>query len=155
MQMQEPERRQQSRQRQERSNDYAEGYSSVPQEQLGQPDYVEVVVGEEPYQDQKIHPQNDMRARIGVAPVAGMVLSAIGFCASIAGIIISAIILKYSPAGLDSKLAGGIGLAAAIFVLLVCVIIFVISVIALAVRYSRARGRNWRSAGRYMGSRYR
>lgn len=155
MQMQEPERRQQSRQRQEGSNDYAQGYPSVPQEQSGQPDYVEVVVGEEPYQEQKIHPQNDMRARIGVMPVAGMVLSAIAFCASIAGIVLSAIVLKYGPVGSDSKLAGGVGLAAAIFVLLLSIAIFVISVIVLAVRYSRARGRSWRAAGRYVGSRYR
>src|SRR5690349_10697435 len=137
MQMQEPERRQQ----QERSRDYAEGYPSVPQEQPGQPDYVEVVVGQEPYQEQKIHPQNDMRARIGVMPVVGMVLSAIAFCASIAGIVISAIVLKYAPVP-DARIGGGVGLAIAIFVLLLSIVIFVVSTIVLAIRYGRARGRS-------------
>src|SRR5712691_8656213 len=93
MQMQEPEQQQQSRQQQERRNNYPTGYMPAQQEQ--QPEFVEVVVGEEPYQEQKIHPQGEMRAQLGAMPIVGIVFSALGFCVSIAGIILAAIILKY------------------------------------------------------------
>ena len=136
MQMQEPEQ-QQSRQQQEQ-----------------QPEFVEVVVGEEPYQEQKIHPQGEMRSQLGAMPIAGIVFSALGFCVSIGGILLAAIILKYSP-GSESKVSGGLAIAGSVLLLLGCITVFIVSIIVLAVRYNRVRGRRWRSTGRYMGSRYR
>src|SRR5258708_28412988 len=60
---------------------------------------------------------------------------------TVAGIVGSAIVLKYAH-GQQEILAGGvIGLVSSIIVLLVCVAIFVIAVVALAIRTGRVRGR--------------
>src|SRR6266436_2443068 len=70
-----------------------------------------------------------------------IILSSIGFFFTVAGIVGSAIVLKYAH-GQQEILAGGvIGLVSSIVVLLVCVAIFVIAVVALAIRTGRVRGR--------------
>jgi uncharacterized membrane protein len=61
------------------------------------------------------------------------------FFLSLAGIIVSAIVLHYAH-GHEGWLAGGVvGLVASILVLIVCVAIFVIAVVTLALRMRRVR----------------
>lgn len=126
MQMQEPEQWQQSgsewQTNQEEYGQYRAGHSG----------------GDESIQQQKIYPQ--MQHGLDKAFwIATIVLSSIAFSLTIAGIVGSAIVLKYAN-GQSELVAGGvIGLVSSILGLLVCVAIFVISTVALAIRIKRER----------------
>ena len=139
MNMQEPERGQQSEQEWQANLPYGEYRAEYPGRY-------------EPEQQQKIYPQAES-AQGGIGTILGIVailLSSIGFFLALAGIVASAIVLKYAN-GQQVLLAGGvIGLVSSILVVLMFVAIFVFAVIAL-VRphvfsgWRAARGRSrWR-----------
>ena len=91
----------------------------------------------EPEQQQKIYPQPESRQRgTGTMPgIVAILLSSLGFFVTLAGIVASAIVLKYAN-GQQALLAGGvIGLVSSILVLLMFVAIFVVAVVALARPY--------------------
>jgi hypothetical protein len=143
MRMQEPEQWQQSRQEwQEPGAEYAGRYEPEQQE------YIEVVAGDD-YQQQKIHPQEERRSRSKALGSIAIVLSSIGFFLTVAGIVLSAIALKYANGQEERLTAGVIGLVSSIVAMLVCIAIFVIAVVALAIRAGRARRRtghaDWRT----------
>ncbi|MGH2495761.1 MAG: hypothetical protein ACRDIV_13770 [Ktedonobacteraceae bacterium] len=121
MNMQEPERGQQSEQEWQTNLPYGEYRAEYPGRY-------------EPEQQQKVYPQAES-ARSGIGTILGIVailLSSLGFFLALAGIVGSAIVLKYA-AGQQALLAGGaIGLISSILVLLMFVAIFVFAVIALA-----------------------
>ena len=89
-------------------------------------------------QQQKIYPQEERGMR-GTALVLLVVilLSSVGFFLTVAGIVGSAIVLKFANGQQAVLAGGGIGLASSIIVMLVCVAIFVIGVVALAVQARR------------------
>ena len=121
MNMQEPERNQQQAQEWETNLPYGEYRAEYPSRY-------------EPEQQQKIYPQAESRQR-GIRTILGVVailLSSIGFFLALAGIVGSAVVLKFAN-GQQALLAGGaIGLVSSILVLLIFVAIFVFAVIALA-----------------------
>ena len=125
MQMQEPEQQQRSEPEWQASQEYGEyrtGYSSL----------------DESKQQQKVYPQM-VQSLNKAFWIITVVLSSLGFLFTTAGIVASAIVLKFAN-GQAELLAGGIiGLINAIMALLVCVAIFVIAVIALARRIKRGR----------------
>jgi len=138
MNMQEPERRQQQEPEQWRP--------SEQEWQANQPygEYRAEYPGRyEQAQQQKIYPQTESEQR-GTGTMPGIVtilLSSLGFFVTLAGIVASAIVLKYAN-GQQALLAGGvIGLVSSILVLLVFVAIFVVAIVALARPYMM---RGWR-----------
>jgi hypothetical protein len=95
---------------------------------------------DESEQQQKIYPQEELRLGRTTLGIFAIVLSSIGFFLTVAGIVASAIVLKYAP-GQQEILAGGvIGLVSSIIAMLAFVAIFVIAVITLALRTRRVRG---------------
>ena len=126
MDMPEPERRQQSGQEWQASQPYGEYRAEYPGR-----------YGPEPEQQQKIYPQAETEQR-GVGTLLGIVailLSSLGFFLTLAGIIGSAIVLKFAN-GTQGVIAGGvIGLVSSILALLVFVAMFVVAVVALARPY--------------------
>src|SRR5579859_1284630 len=141
MDMQEPERRQQSDQEWQANQPYG-GYRA---EEPGRYE-------PEPEQQQKIYPQDESRQR-GAGTLLGIVailLSAPGFFFTVAGIVGSAIALKFSNGQQAVVVGGVIGLISSILALLMFVAIFVVAIIALTrplvlrgMRRSRGRIR-WR-----------
>jgi hypothetical protein len=132
MDMQEPERRQQSGQEWQASQPYGEYRAEYPGR-----------YEKEPEQQQKIYPQPESGQRgTGTMPgIVAILLSSLGFFVTLAGIVASAIVLKYAN-GQQALLAGGvIGLVSSILVLLMFVAIFVVAVVALARPYMM---RGWR-----------
>ena len=139
MEMQEPERRRQSGQEWQASQSYGEYHAEYPGRY-------------EPEPEQKIYPQAEPEQR-GARTLLGIVailLSSLGFFIMLAGIVGSAVVLKFAN-GQQALVAGGvIGLISSILALLVFVAIFVVAVIALARPYivrgvGRSRGRfRWR-----------
>ena len=134
MQMQEPEQWQQSGQEWKASqegSEYRAGYTENAQ----------YAGGFESEQQQKIYPQEERWLNGTAFSIFAIILSSIGFFLAVAGIVGSSIVLEYVN-GQQAILAGGvIGLVSSIVVLLVCVAIFVIAVVALAIRTGRVRGR--------------
>ena len=133
MDMQEPERRQQSDQEWQANQPYG-GYRAEYQGRY-EP---------EPEQQQKIYPQAESQQR-GAGMLLGIgaiFLSSFGFFLTLAGIVGSAIVLRFSN-GQQAVVAGGIiGLVTSILALLIFVAIFVVAIIALTVRRLRgSRGR--------------
>jgi hypothetical protein len=125
MQMQEPEQWQQSESEWQASQEYGEYRASYARE-------------DELKQQQKIYPQVEQSLRKAFWIIT-VVLSSIGFFFTTAGIVASAIVLKFAN-GQGELLAGGIiGLISSIMALLVCVAIFVMAVVALAGRIKRGR----------------
>lgn len=121
MNMQEPERGQQSEQEWQTNLPYGEYRAEYPGRY-------------EPEQQQKIYPQAEsgQRGSGTILSVAAILLSSIGFFFALAGIVGSAVVLKFAN-GQQALLAGGaIGLVSSILVLLMFVAIFVVAVIALA-----------------------
>jgi hypothetical protein len=122
MQMQEPEQVEQSEQASqgysgERGN-YSEGYESD--------------------REQKIYPQKARWLDGTALAIFAIIFSAIGFFLTIAGIVASAIVLQFVH-GRHMMLVGGlIGLFSSIGAMLICVAIFVIAVVTLALRTRRA-----------------
>jgi hypothetical protein len=107
-----------------------------------QQEYSERVAGDT-YQQEKIHPQEERRLYATVLGVLSIILSSIGFFLAVAGIVASAIVLKYANGKPELLTGGSIGLGSSIGVVLVCVGIFVTAVIVLALRSRRVRGRRW------------
>ncbi len=136
MQMQEPEQWQQSRQEEHASqqyNEYSENYTDKY----------------EPEQQQKVYPRREQMLPGTVLRIIAIILSSLGFFLSLAGIIVSAIVLKYAH-GHEGWLAGGVvGLVASILVLIICVAIFVIAVVTLALRMRRIGINNRRDNNKY------
>ncbi|HET8852242.1 MAG TPA: hypothetical protein VFN02_06925 [Ktedonobacteraceae bacterium] len=139
MQMQEPDQQrrfgqvsQASQAHSDYSAEYTEGF---------EPEYFEVVT-EDNYQQQKIHPQEGQSSRGKVHSILAIVLSSIGFFISVAGIVVSAIVLRYAN-GQQVWLVGGvIGLVSSILVMVVCIAIFVTTVLVLTFRLRRMRRRS-------------
>jgi len=125
MRMQEPEQWQPSEQEGQASQEYGQYRADYPGRY-------------ESEQQQKIYPQ-EARGMQGTALVllAMIILSSVGFFLAVAGIVGSAIVLRYANGQQAVLAGGGIGLASSIIVLLVCVAIFVIGVVALAIRTGR------------------
>lgn len=123
MQMQEPEQWQQSGsewQTSQESSTYQTGYSRV----------------NELKQQEKIYPQTE-RVLDKVLWIITVALSSIGFFFTVAGVVASAIVLEYANEQ-EELLAGGVlGLISSIMVMLVCILIFVVAVVALAGRIKR------------------
>src|SRR5258708_2021745 len=133
MHMQEPEQRQQWQQPGEYNADYPGSYASEQQE------YIEVVAGDDSQQQQKIYPQQGSSARGKALGIIAIILSSLGFFISVAGIVISALVLKFAH-GQEERLTGGVaGLVGSIVVMLVCIAIFVTAVVVLALRGRRRR----------------
>ena len=125
MRMQEPERWEPSGQEWQAGQGYGEQRADYPGRY-------------EPEQQQKIYPQGAQSLQGNALWIIVMVLSSIGFSLTIAGIVGSAIVLKFAN-GQQMLLAGGvIGLISSIVVMLLCVAIFVITIVTLA---ARIRGR--------------
>ncbi len=128
MRMQEPEQSKPSGQEWQSDQEYGE-YRG---------EYTERYEGE---QQQKIYPQEERRLESRAFWIIAIILSSIGFFPAVVGIAGSAIVLKYAN-GQQALLAGGVmGLVSSIIVMLVCVAIFVIAVVALAIRTGRVRRR--------------
>jgi hypothetical protein len=125
MQMQEPEQWQQPESEWQTSQEYGEYRAGYSRE-------------DESIQQQKVYPQTQ-QSQDKAFWIITVALSSIGFFFTIACIVASAIVLKYAN-GQGELLAGGvIGLIGSIMALLVCVTIFVIAVVALAIRIKRER----------------
>jgi len=129
MRMQEPEQWQQSGQEWQTNQEYgeyradsSEGYESAQQQQ-------------------KIYPQEEQRLDGIALGIFAIILSSIGFFLTVAGIVASAIVLQYAN-GQQAVLVGGIiGLLSSIGAMLICIAIFVVSVVVLALRTRRVRSR--------------
>jgi len=129
MRMQDPEQWQQSGQEWQSNQQYGEYHA----------DYAE---GYEPeQQQQKIYPPEEQRLNSVALGIFAIILSSIGFFLTVAGIVASAIVLKYAN-GEQAVLVGGIiGLLSSIGAMLICIAIFVFSVVVLALRTRRVRRR--------------
>jgi len=133
MHMQEPEQWQSSGQEEQASQEYNQYRAQYPG-------------AYESEQQQKIYPQEERRLHgADLALLTISILSSVGFFLTVAGIVASAIVLKYAN-GQQALLAGGaIGLVGSIGGFLICVAIFVISIVTLAMHtrkiLRRARAR--------------
>jgi len=125
MRMQEPEQWQSSQ-------EYSEGYSADSGH------YSEEFESE---QEQKIYPQKSRWLDGTALAIFAIIFSSIGFFLTVAGIVASAIVLQFGHTQ-QAILAGGvIGLLSSIGAMLMCIAIFVIAVVTLALRARRVRGR--------------
>ena len=125
MRMQEPEQWQSSQ-------EYSEGYSADSGH------YSEEFESE---QEQKIYPQKSRWLDGTALVIFAIIFSSIGFFLTVAGIVASSIVLQFGQAQ-QAILAGGlIGLLSSIGAMLMCIAIFVIAVVTLALRARRVRGR--------------
>ena len=130
--MQEPEQWQQPEKQWQSSQEYSEGYSA---------DSVDYSEEYESEQEQKIYPQKSRWLDGTALAIFAIIFSSIGFFLTVVGIVASAIVLQFGHAQ-QAILAGGIiGLLSSIGALLMCVAIFVIAVVTLALRTRRVRGR--------------
>jgi len=126
--MQEPEQWQQSGQEWQTSQEYSG-------------DSINYSGGYESEQKQKIYPQEERWLNGTALGIFAIILSSIGFFLTVAGIVASAIVLQFAN-GRQAVLVGGvIGLLSSIGAMLMCVAIFVIAVVTLALRTRRIRGR--------------
>ena len=134
MQLQEPEQWQQSGQEWKASQEdgeYRAGYAENAQ----------FAGGFESEQQQKIYPQEERWLNGTAFGIFAIILSSIGFFLAVAGIVGSSIVLEYAN-GQQAVLVGGVmGLVSSILVVLVCVGIFSIAVVTLALRSKRVRRR--------------
>ncbi len=128
MRMQEPEQWQQSGQQSQTNQEYGEYRADYPGKYYSE-------------QQQKIFPQQEQRLSVTFLGIFAIILSSIGFFLTVAGIVASAIVLKFAN-GQQAVLAGGvIGLLSSIGAMLICIAIFVVSVVVLALRARRVRSR--------------
>ncbi len=146
MRMQEPEQWQLARQEGQEGSDLGAAYSGRYDPEA-QKEYIEVVAGDD-YQEQKIYPQEQVSSRRNARSTIAIMLSSIGFFLALAGIILSAIGLKFANGQQAMLQAGVIGLVSSIVVMLACIAIFVIAVITLVMRLRRERGWTGRTFGR-------
>ncbi len=127
MRMQEPEQWQQSGQEWQANQEYGQ--------------YRADYSGTYEPEQQKIYPQEERWLNGTALGIFAIILSSIGFFLTVAGIVASAIVLKYAYEQ-QALLAGGlIGLLSSIGAMLMCVAIFVVSVVVLALRTRRVRRR--------------
>ena len=125
MRMQEPEQWQ-------TSQEYSEGYSVDSGHYSGE---------YESEQEQKIYPQKSRWLDGTALAIFAIIFSSIGFFLTVAGIVASAIVLQFGHAQ-QAVLAGGIiGLLSSIGAMLMCIAIFVIAVVTLALRSRKVRRR--------------
>ena len=126
MRMQEPEQWQQPGQEWQTSQEYSG-------------DSINYSGGYESEQKQKIYPQEERWLNGTALGIFAIILSSIGFFLTVAGIVASAIVLQFAN-GRQVVLVGGvIGLISSIGAMLICVAIFVIAVVTLALRTRRVR----------------
>ncbi len=128
MRMQEPEQWQQSGQEWQTSQEYSGDSSNYSG-------------GYESEQKQKIYPQEERWLNGTALGVFAIILSSIGFFLTVAGIVASAIVLKYANEQHALLVGGLIGLLSSIGAMLICVAIFVVSVVVLALRARRVHRR--------------
>jgi ABC-type Fe3+ transport system permease subunit len=130
MQMQEPEQRQQYEQEWQTDQEYGgyrAEYSGMSEQEQGQ----------------KVYPEKERRQVGKVIGIIAIVLSSVGFFLSLAGIIISSLVLHYAN-GREVWLTGGVvGLVASILIMVACTVCFVFAVVALAIRSRRIRRRQF------------
>jgi hypothetical protein len=130
--MQEPEQWQQHEQQWQPGLEYSEGYKA---------DSVHYSEEYESEQEQKIYPHKSRWLDGTALAIFAIIFSSIGFFLTVAGIVASAIVLQYGHE-LQAVLIGGlIGLLSSIGAMLMCIAIFVIAVVTLALRSRRVRGR--------------
>lgn len=130
MQMQEPEQRQEWQASQE-DGEYRGGYAENAQ----------YAGGFESEQQQKIYPQEERWLNGTAFGIFAIILSSIGFFLAVAGIVGSSIVLEYEN-GQEAILVGGvIGLVSSILGVLVCIGIFVMAVVTVALRVRSVRRR--------------
>jgi ABC-type Fe3+ transport system permease subunit len=141
MRMQEPEQWQAGR---EYNAEYPGNYESEQQQEYSE------ARAQDDYQQQKLHPQEEQSQRNKRLAIIAIVLSALGFFLSLAGIITSAIALKYASGQQTSLTGDVIGLVVSILVLLISVAVYVIALVAL-VRRSQ-RWRRWMRARAQAGA---
>ena len=128
MRMQEPEQWQQP----EQQGQYSQGYNA---------DSVDYSEEYESEQEQKIYPQKS-RWLDGIAlAIFALIFSSIGFFLTVASIVASAIVLQFGHTQQAVLVGGVLGLLSSIGAMLICVAIFVISVVILALRARRVRRR--------------
>ncbi len=141
MRMQEPEQQQPFGQEWQTSQEHS-GYSAQypgryePEQQ----ESIEGGAGDD-YQQQKIYPQEMLSPRTKVLGILGIAFSAIGFFATLAGIIVSSIVLSHANGQIAMQVGGVIGLVSSIVVMLVCIAIYVIAIVVLTRRRRRIRRR--------------
>ena len=128
MRMQEPEQGQQSRQ----EGQISQGYSG---------DSIHYSEDYESEQKQKIYPQEERWLNGTALGIFAIILSSIGFFLTVAGIVASAIVLQFANGRQVILVGGVIGLLSSIGAMLMCVAIFVIAVVVLALRARRVRRR--------------
>ncbi len=143
MRMQEPEQWQQSRQE---AGTFDTGYQGK-YEPAQQQESIEGIAGDD-YQEQKIYPQDQLSWRGKAFGIMMIILSSIGFFPAVAGIVASGLVLKYANGQQVLLAAGVLGLVSTILVMLVCIAIFVIAVVALAIRVSSERKKTGRAGWR-------
>ena len=125
MRMQEPEQWQSN-------EEYSQGYSA------DSVDYSEEYDSE---QEQKIYPQKSRWLDGTALAIFALIFSSIGFFLTVTGIVASAIVLQFGHAQQAILVGGLIGLLSSIGAMLICVAIFVVSVVVLALRARRVRRR--------------
>ena len=134
MQMQEPEQWQKPGQEwraNQEDSEYRAGYAQNAQ----------YAGGFESEQQQKIYPQEERWLNGTAFGIFAIILSSIGFFLAVAGIVGSSIVLEYANKQ-QAILAGGvIALVSSILGVLVCIGIFVIAVVTLALRVRSVRRR--------------
>src|SRR6266487_5256758 len=125
MRMQEPEQWQ-------TGQEYSQGYNA---------DSVQYSEEYESEQEQKIYPQKSRWLDGTALAIFAIIFSSIGFFLTVAGIVASAIVLQFGYRQ-QAVLAGGIiGLLSSIGAMLMCLAIFVIAVVTLALRTRRVSRR--------------
>lgn len=143
MQMQEPEQQQswQAAEPEEYEGYHAEYPGTSDQQQA----YAEGLAAND-YQAQKIYPQPEQRQRGKMFAILGIVFSSIGFFLMLTGIILSSLVLHFADGRHIWLVGGTIGLIVSILLMLVCIAIFVLSIVWLALRTTRTQLRK-----RYQG----
>lgn len=139
MQMQEPEQQQQWQEGYAHEGYRAE-YPAYEYESDQQPAY-DTGFAANDYQEQKIYPQPKQRQRGKVLPILGIIFSSTGFFLSLAGIILSSLELQFAHGEQAHMVGGGIGLTLSILLMLICIAIWVFSIIRLTLHSVRKHGR--------------
>jgi uncharacterized iron-regulated membrane protein len=94
-------------------------------------------------QQQKIYPTEQRHLSSKALWAIAIVLTSTGFFLTVAGIVGSAIVLQYANGHAEVVAGGLIGLLSSIGAMLVCIAIFVMAVVTLALAAQKRRGRGW------------
>jgi hypothetical protein len=144
MLMQEPEQGQPSRRQGREQNAAYPGYTGRYEPGQQQEPFEEMAADD--YQAQKLAPQVGLSARGIALAILAIILSSLGFFLTVAGVVSSAIVLRYAHGEQALLAAGVIGLVSSILNMLVCIAFFVTAVVILAIRANRTRVRSWRGS---------